>query len=271
MSAEFLLGTQGWCYDSWVGPFYPPGTRGGDMLTQYGRAFKTVEVDSTFYAVPATPVVEGWRDRVPEGFKFALKVPQQITHERRLEDVSDALGRFLARADLLEDRLGPLLVQLSPAFKPTPHNRGVLREFVNALPDDYRWAVEFRDQRWIELETLELLGLKGAAVALVDGRWIKRRTTLELCARPTAHFAYVRWMGPSRRYTDYSRVQDTARREFAMWADALRALAAQVDTVYGYVNNHFQGHAPHSAREFQRIVGQEPVEPASLREQVELF
>lgn len=271
MSAGFLFGTQGWCYDSWVGPFYPPGTRGADMLTQYGRAFSTVEVDSTFYAIPATPVVEGWRARVPDGFKFALKVPQQVTHEKRLVEVSEVLGRFLARVSLLEDRLGPLLVQLSPAFKPTADSHHVLKEFVNALPDEYRWVVEFRDQRWIVPETLELLGLKGVALALVDGRWIRRRTTLELCLRPTAHFAYLRWMGPGRRYTDYSRVQDPARRELAMWTDALLALADRVDTVYGYVNNHFQGHAPHSARELQRIVGQEPVEPASLREQVELF
>jgi uncharacterized protein YecE (DUF72 family) len=241
------------------------------MLTQYSRAFGTVEVDSTFYAIPATPVVEGWRERVPDGFRFALKVPQQITHERRLVEVSDVLGRFLARVSLLEDRLGPLLVQLSPAFSPSAENRRVFQEFVNALPDDYRWGVEFRDERWLVPETLDVLGLKGVALALVDGRWIKRRTTLELCLRPTAHFAYIRWMGPARRFTDYSRVHDTARRELAMWTDALHALRDRVDTVYGYVNNHFQGHAPHSVREFQRMVGQEPVEPVSLREQVEML
>lgn len=271
MSAEFLLGTQGWYYDSWVGSFYPPETRGADMLSCYCRAFHTVEVDSTFYQIPATPVVESWRERVTTEFRFALKVPQQVTHEKRLVGASEVLGRFLARVSLLEDRLGPLLVQLSPAFKPTADNRRVLREFVNALPGDYRWAVEFRDERWLVPETLDVLGLKGVALALVDGRWIKRRTTLELCVRPTAHFAYLRWMGPERRFTDYSRVQDTADRQFAMWTDALHVLSERVDTVYGYVNNHFQGHAPHSARELQRIMGQAPVEPASLRERVELL
>jgi uncharacterized protein YecE (DUF72 family) len=79
----FLLGSQGWNHPAWVGPFYPHNAKPADFLPLYARAFSTVEIDSTFYAIPAEPVVAGWRDQVPAEFIFALKVPQEVTHERR--------------------------------------------------------------------------------------------------------------------------------------------------------------------------------------------
>ena len=87
---EIRVGTQGWNYDAWVGPFYPEGTRAADFLTVYARAFDTVEVDSTFYAIPAVKTVRGWAQRTPANFMFSLKLPQEITHERRLRNVDDA-------------------------------------------------------------------------------------------------------------------------------------------------------------------------------------
>ena len=110
MSAAIRLGAQGWNYDAWVGPFYPTGTRSADYLTTYARAFDTVEVDSTFYAIPPAKTVKGWRDRVPAGFRFALKLPQEITHENRLRNSADQLALFAERARLLGDKLGPILI-----------------------------------------------------------------------------------------------------------------------------------------------------------------
>lgn len=268
---EILLGTQGWYYGSWVGPFYPEGVRGAEMLSYYSRAFPTVEVDATFYAVPASPVVDGWRERVPAGFKFALKLPQAITHERRLEDAAEPLGRFLSRAAALGEHLGPVLIQLSPAFKPTGEHRSRLAAFLGLLPADTHWAVEFRDEGWLDDDTLTLLARHGIALALVDGRWLRRQTVLALCEHPTARYAYVRWMGSRRRFTDFSRVQETAEPEMDQWRGALAGLRERVDTIYGYVNNNLQGHAPHSARTLQQLVGIQPVEPGALRSQRELF
>lgn len=271
MTARAFIGTQGWYYGSWVGPFYPPGTASADMLSQYARAFDTVEIDSTFYQVPAEPVVERWRDSVPDGFLFSVKLPQEITHERRLEGVDGTLTRFLDRVALLRDRTGPVLVQLSPAFHPTAENVARLSRFVNGLSHDFRWVVEFRDPGWLTPNTMEFLSLNGVALALVDGRWIPRERVLELCDAPTTGFAYVRWMGAERRFTDYSRVQADGAAEFQVWGEALRRLSGKVGRIFGFVNNHFQGHAPHSAREFQRLLGVRPVAPEALREQVELF
>lgn len=265
------IGTQGWNYPAWVGPFYPSGTRRGDMLELYARAFDTVEVDATFYGTPPEKVVDGWRERVPDGFLFSLKVPQEITHARRLMDVAEPLHHFLGRIERLGDRLGALLVQLSPDFGPTAVHRDALAGFLALLPERFRWSVEFRDPRWLDAATLGRIGEHGVGLTLADGRWIRRDLVLDLVRSPTADFSYVRWMGPDRAITDYSRVQVERDGELARWAEALDGLAGRVRTVFGYFNNHWQGHSPASARALQRRMGQRPVEPEALRRQVELF
>jgi uncharacterized protein YecE (DUF72 family) len=241
------------------------------MLPLYARAFSVVEVDSTFYSIPAEPLVAEWREAVPAGFTFALKVPQEITHEKRLVDVGPKVTRFLSRIGGLADALGPLLLQMSPEFRVSDSNRGILRQFLESLSADFRWAVEFRQPQWIVADTMDLLRERGVALTLVDGRWIKRGVMLDLALEPTTDFAYIRWMGPSRKMMDYSRIQVDRTRELNGWADAIRVLADRVDTVFGFFNNTFQGHAPHSARYLQKQLGLPAVEPTLLREQAELF
>ncbi len=263
------IGTQGWNYPAWVGSFYPKATRPANFLRAYARAFGTVEVDSTFYATPPAATVEGWAERVPEGFVFALKLPREITHELGLEDAAGPLGAFAARARLLGPRLGPVLVQLGPDFG--PERRRSLERFLPLLPSDIRFAVEFRQQAWLEPAVLRLLADHGVALALADGRWVRRERLFELAEQPTADFAYVRWMGPDRKIEDYSRVLVDRGHEIAEWAAVIAALAAKVSAVRGYFNNHYQGHSPASARELQRLLGQSPVEPEALRDQPDLF
>jgi uncharacterized protein YecE (DUF72 family) len=266
---QILIGTQGWNYDAWVGSFYPKATRALDYLRIYARAFRTVEVDSTFYGIPPAATVERWAERVPDGFLFAPKMPQTVTHERKLRDAEDVLDAFTARVRLLGRKLGPVLVQLSPDFG--PDHRSTLERFLARLPSDLRFAVEFRQPEWIEPSLLRLLADHRVALALVDGRWLPRDLMLELTKSPTADFAYIRWMGPDRVIEDYSRVVVDRDHEIAEWAIGLMDLAERVSAVHGYVNNHYQGHSPASARALQRLVGQSPVEPGSLTEQVELF
>lgn len=271
MRAEVFLGTQGWKVGAWVGPFYPRGTKSARMLGVYARAFPTVEVGSTSFAIPAEPVVRGWCEDVPPGFVFALKVPQQVTHERRLVDAERILRRFLDRAGLLGDRLGPLLLQLSPAFYPSHENHVVLENFVATLPEGFRWAIEFRHAGWIVGETLDLLRARKVATVLADGRWIRREMMTELALEPTADFAYLRWEGTGRKLQDLSRPQIERDRELEVWTGVVRRLGERVGTIYCYFDNQFQGHAPHSAREFQERLGQSPVSPEALKEQAELF
>jgi uncharacterized protein YecE (DUF72 family) len=200
---------------------------------------------------------------------FALKMPQEVTHERRLRGTADVEAEFFERVRVLGPKLGPVLVQFGPDF--VPAELPALAAFLGRLPRDIKIAVEFRERAWIYDGVLALLSEHNVALALVDSRFLPRKTVLALAERPTADFAYVRWMGPNRDLVDYSRIQVDRSRETETWARVLAPLAARVQTVYGYFNNHFAGHSPASARAMQRLVGVAPVEPEQLGEQMSLF
>src|SRR5205823_3095374 len=182
---------------------------------------------------------------------------------------AEQLDLFRRRARLLGDKLGPVLVQLGPEFGPERWDG--FAAFLARLPTDIRWAVEFRQRGWIGPKLLELLRQHSVALVLVEGRSLKREEIIDLAIHPTADFAYVRWMGMGKKIEDSSAVQVNRDRELSVWAMALAALAARVSAVFGYFSNHFQGHAPASAREMQRLIGVSPVEPEQLRSQTSLF
>jgi len=269
MAARIRVGTQGWNYDAWVGPFYPLGTRPADFLTVYARAFDTVEVDSTFYATPAPKTVRNWAQRVPDDFVFTLKVPQEITHERRLRNVDDLAGEFFSVARELGNKLGPVLIQLGPDFGPT--ELPAVAQFLPKLPQDMRFAIEFRQKGWIHDGVLALLAEHNVALALSEGRWIPKRQMLQLAARPTADFTYLRLMGIDQSIADYSRIQLDRTRDLETWSSVLWPYAEQGREAFVYINNHFAGHSPQSARELQRLLRQDAVEPENLGEQMSLF
>lgn len=273
MTGQARFGTQGWNYAAWVGTFYPSGTKPADFLPLYAQAFDTVEVDSTFYATPPVNSVLGWARRTPDDFVFALKLTREITHERRLRDSADELELFASRARLLGPKLGPVLVQMGPDF--VPRELPQLERFLPLLPADIRFAVELRHHEWtrrgVMADVLSLLAEHRVALAFSDGRWMPRETVLELAARPTAGFHYLRWMGPNRDLTDFSHVQVDRGAEQWAWAQAMRDLLITGVDIFGYVNNHFAGHSPASARDFQRLLGGRPVDPHEIGEQTSLF
>ena len=137
-----------------------------------------MEVDSTFYAVPPSRTIRGWAQRTPPGFVFALKLPQEITHERRFRDVEDVAKEFFDRARELEDKLGPILIQLGADFH--PGELPALAKFLPTLPEDIAFAIEFRDKGWIHDGVIALLTEHNVAFALTDARWIQRRQMLAL-------------------------------------------------------------------------------------------
>ena len=265
---EIHIGAQGWNYGGWIGPFYPRGTSDKDMLRQYAKVFDTVEIDSTFYAIPSEHSVRLWIDRTPMGFKFSAKLPSEITHKNRLRDSADYLSRFLERMRLMGEKLGSILIQLPPDFSTA--ERRSLSGFLKLLPSDIRFAVEFRDPAWIDETTLSELKQYNVALTLADSKWIARSLSLETVETPTATFAYARWLGP-RELTDFSRVQIDRHQEFKQWADAFQTLRAKVSTIFGYFNNHYQGHSPASCNEFKTLIGLPVVDPDELVLQPSLF
>ena len=269
MAPALHIGTQGWNYSAWAGVFYPDETRPADFLPTYARAFSTVEVDSTFYAVPPASTVRGWYDRTPADFIFALKFPQSVTHEAGLRDTEGTIDLFFERARELREKLGPVLVQLGPDFG--PEELPALVDFVPRIPRDVRVAIEFRARGWMTPGVLAFLRDYEVAVALVDGPWIPRRWMIELAMRPTASFHYIRWMGPNRNLVDHSRIQVDRTRELAQLVEAIETLPDSITAVSGYMSNYCAGHAPRSARDLQEMLGVGSVDPEMLGEQMRLF
>ena len=278
MTTHARIGCQGWNYADWVTPaaaaahvFYPHGTRTAEMLDTYARAFETVEVDSTFYAVPAHTTVEQWARRTPDEFTFALKLPRTITHELSLGAGSEQiLTEFCAAARRLGDKLAPVLVQLPPQFEATAETVTALKSFLLLLPKDVRFACEFRHGSWAQVEIAELLAQHHVSVALVEGQWIGRRALWQMFAAAPAEFAYVRWMG-ARDLTRFDIVARPRDKNLEVWREAITRLCARDTQVYAYFSNYYEGHAPASARKLKALLGQPTVAPATLADQPSLF
>ena len=211
----------------------------------YARVFRTVEVNTTFHAVPSDATVRGWHARTPPDFRFALKVPRAITHDLRLAlpDAEPLVRSFLRVADLLEDKCGPLLVQLPPSFDRSPDNRRALAAFLDRLPGQRSIAVELRNVSWVEPAVERALADRNVAWCLVEGDQPNRRVLLF-----TADFTYVRWNRSGLRFEGFAEVQHDRSEALDWWADALRGVPPAVRTVWGYMSNEFAGHAPASLR-----------------------
>jgi uncharacterized protein YecE (DUF72 family) len=162
---NLYVGTSGYSYPEWKGSFYPPKLPAKQMLSFYGKHFRTVEINYTFKRLPTTAVVQAWADAVPADFQFALKAPELITHYQRLKDAGDALSGFLDIASKLKQRLGPLLFQLPPTFKKDAPR---LQAFLALLPPERRVALEFRHPSWLDDEVFELLREHRAALCIAD-------------------------------------------------------------------------------------------------------
>jgi len=269
MTARYFIGTQGWSYPDWVRPFFPDGTPSSRYLNVYAKAFHAVEVDSSFYAIPPASHFLGWHDRTPDTFRFSLKLPGEVTHERRLRGGEEVVKTFCKRAELLGEKLGVILVQLPPDF--TPSDRSALEAFVKRLPSGFRFAVEFRHPGWLEGDVPELLRSVGVGLALPDGPWIPRDRLMEAAREPTADFSYFRWLGERPHLEDYSQQLFDRSEEIDGWADVLKELSSQVREIYGFFNNHYEGHSPASARGLLKRLGQPVTEPDELDPQLSLF
>lgn len=146
-----LIGTSGWTYDGWRGPFYPPRERRGDWLRFYAARFPTTEINGSFYRTPTLQAVQAWRDDTPANFRFAWKASKFITHWKRLSDKCDnSLALMETRLSALAPKVAAVLFQLPPQFQ---KDRERLVSFLQMLPSRHRYAFEFRHRSWYDDDT----------------------------------------------------------------------------------------------------------------------
>ena len=222
------VGTSGYNYPEWKGSFYPESLAAAKMLPFYAQRFTTVEINYTFYRMPTAKLVTAWAAQVPDTFKFTLKAPKRITHDRRLHDVAELMRGFCEAASELGPRLGALLFQLPPNFK---KDLAVFDRFLETLPPRVCGAFEFRHPSWLDEEVYARLRDRQLALCIADS---EKHTTPALA---TADYAYLRL-----------RDEGYTAQDIRDWAQQIQKLTVGCRDIYVYFKHEDEGKGPEFAR-----------------------
>lgn len=239
--ARVLIGTSGWHYDSWRGPFFPKGLLLKDQLRYYATQFATAELNGVFYRTPTPEAVQGWREQTDDAFVFAWKASKFITHWKRLsQNCVNSLELLEDRLSLLGHKAGPILFQLPPNFGADADR---LRSFLKLLARKRLYSFEFRHPSWYQPAIFRLLSQHNIALCLSDHHdapapW-----------RRTADFVYIRGHGPQGRYKGHY-----SAAALAEWARRIKSWKRQGYDVYVYFDNDQKSAAPADALKLQSLV-----------------
>jgi uncharacterized protein YecE (DUF72 family) len=267
------FGTSSFSSKDWVGTFYPESCKPSEFLRHYATQYDTVEVDSTYYAIPPISTARAWVDKTPDHFLFSLKFPRAIVHggKQALPDPDVVLlpdrtyadrDRFLAVADELGSRKGPLILQFPYFSRKVFNNRDAffkrLDRFLADLPTDHRYGVEIRNRTWLTADLVEMCRSHGASLVMVDHAWMPVPWDLAGELRvPTTDFAYVRLLGDRKEIeaitTTWSKEVIDRDTRLERWADYLLLNLEQHVTTLVYINNHYAGHAPATLNKLKSI------------------
>ena len=241
MLCDIRIGTSGFHYKHWKGPFYPEKIPDAAMLDFYARHFDTVELNNSFYRLPTAAAFDCWRDATPENFLFAVKASRFITHNKKLKDPENAIDNLLPRAVHLGKKLGPVLFQLPPKWRV---NSERLRNLLRILPRDIRYTFEFRELSWMTSEVCAILREFNAAFCIYE--LAGYRSLLSV----TADFTYVRLHGP-----DIGKYQGSySEQQLSQWARQIEFWAKELKSVYFYFDNDQAGYAAMNALRLREMI-----------------
>jgi uncharacterized protein YecE (DUF72 family) len=239
-----FIGTSGWSYKHWSGIFYPQEIKPGRYLEHYITQFNCVELNASFYNLPRKSTVRGWVERTPGDFYFCPKLSRFITHQKRLADSRDALERFFDVFQVMERRLGPVLIQLPPGMK---YERSLMLDFLDILKENhgqYRFAIEIRHPSWIVDDFLQLLEQYGIAFVIAhSGRRFPYHEAV------TTDLVYLRFHGPETLYAS-----NYERSDLLAYAEKIMHWSQEGHQVWIFFNNDFGGLAVKNARELLTLL-----------------
>ena len=268
MALDVLIGTSGWGYDEWIGPFYPKGLRKEEYLTYYSHIFHTNEINTTFYNIPSINVVERWVEKTPENFKFSAKIPKAITHDAklRIRESLKIVDYFLKAMQPLMDakKLLAFLIQLPPFFK-KEQNFGDLTDFIEQWPLDYKHnepylVIEFRDMSWMNEEVFNYLKKKKLTYCGVIEPLLPPRMDIT-----NKDLTYIRFHGYGKKpWFDY----EFSSKEIKKWSIKLKEVIDNSRKIGIYFNNHFSGYA---AKNSLMMMKELKIEPKNYPDKVNLL
>jgi len=239
-SDRIHIGTAGWHYQHWKGPFYPAEMPSEDFLGFYLNRFHCVEINHSFYRLPKPETLKNWREQTPTNFIFTVKASRYITHMKKLKDPQRSLPPLLDTVKALGSKLGPILFQLPPHWRVNVER---LDAFLARLPGEFRYAFEFRDPSWFSEDIYAILKRYSAAFCIyhLAGRLSPLETTTD--------FVYVRLHGPGAAYQG-----QYDRGVLADWAKRFENWAGQGKEVFSFFDNDEAGYAAQDADHLQALM-----------------
>lgn len=237
---QVRIGTFGWHYADWWGPFFPPEVRKKDALAYYASRFDAVELNAPFYRMPTPKAVEGWRETTPDGFRFTWKASRYITHWKRLLVGDDSLSLLEERVALLSEKAGPVLFQLHPRMTVDVDR---LAAFIARLDRGRRYAFEFRHQSWYDAKVFDLLSDNAMALCISD------HASAPAPRETTADWVYIRNHGSSGRY--YGSYGDEV---LADWARSIDGWHGEGREVWCFFDNDVKSAAPQDALKLRALL-----------------
>lgn len=253
MGAEIRTGTSSWTSEAWWGRVYPEASLPSDRLRLYAGLYDCVEVDATYYTLPARRMVEAWYARTPPEFLFTLKMTRDLLDPKHPVDPEKVRG-FISTAQTLHEKLGPILLQFPPWVKPG-RSTPFLWDLLSSLPTGPRYSVELRDAGWYSGETRERL-LRELRDRRIGLTW-SSLTYVDIPPELTSDEVYLRFIGdhtsiPAETHGEVraDRTQETKR-----WVDRLRMVSGDLRRALVFFNNHYAGFAPESVNLFRELMG----------------
>jgi uncharacterized protein YecE (DUF72 family) len=251
------IGTSGFSYDDWVGTYYPATLKKEDWLAFYAREFNALEVNYTYYRMPTARTLAGMARKVPPGFLFSVKTPQEMTHTRQADAQLFAQFTDALKPLIEQEHFGAVLAQFPFSFHNIPSNVDYLKQFAERL-NDVSTVVEFRDAQWLTDQTFALVRELGLGFCCVDEPRLKG--LLPPIAEATSNVAYVRfhgrnaakWWEHAQAYERYDYTYPKA--ELEEWTPKIRKLNQLAETVFVFANNHYRAQGIDTARQLRLLL-----------------
>ena len=254
---QLYIGCSGWSYTSWQGPFYPTDMNKNLQLPFYSEVFNYVEIDSTFYNIPTESMVRNWNKRTPDNFRFTVKFPKVITHDKRLMNAEKELSLFYDRMEPLKGKILALLIQLPPSFE-LKEGLESLRRSDFFFDDTFRYAIEVRHRSWFNVLAYNLFRNSNISLA-----W-SQMDRLQTPPIVTTDFIYLRLIGDrSIHESNFGKLQIDRKVEMEKWAEKIKETKnneKNIKTAIVAANNHYGGFGPGTVNIFREMMDMNPID-----------
>ena len=245
---KIYIGCAGWDYKDWVGPLYPKNIERFHHLEYYAKYFDIVEINSTFYNLPSEEIVNNWALRIPNSFRYIVKIWQKISHNLNDSELETYIFQFFSRMAYLKEKVSMFLIQFPPWFKFSEKHYKQLTNLLKEIPSEYRYVIELRDNSWFDSELLS---------EIIDGSRVVLGTTYMPGIRPyympNQNIYYIRLIG-DRELTVFNRTQRKQEDAISDLTQNIQNLikSPNIYEIFIIVNNHFAGFAPESVNELKK-------------------